>query len=229
MAAALNPLEQKALAAVPMFSAHDAQSLAAIVAECRRFALEPAQVLFRPGEPAFALFVVLAGRVKLYQLSPRGDEQVLHHFGPGQSFAEAAVFRGGAFPAFAEALVPTVLLEVRRDVLLSLIRKEPQVALGLLAGLSQKLHEFARLIEQLSLKEVPARLADVILQYSAEAGSPQFTLHQSKRQLAAQIGTVAETLSRAQKKLSQQGLIAVDGKTVTVLDAEGLRQLANDG
>ncbi len=214
---------------IPLFAELDDSALSALASRCRRLEIRAGEQVVRAGQEATAFYVVVHGRVKIYKLSPKGDEQILHHYGPGSTFGEAAVLGNAAFPAFAEALEPTVLLEIHRTTLTEAIAAEPELALVMLAGLSSKLREFARLIEQLSLKEVPARLADVLLELASDAGSTTFELGQSKRQLAAQIGTVAETMSRALKKLRADRLIEVDGPTITILDAERLRELAERG
>jgi CRP/FNR family transcriptional regulator len=219
-------IEVARLREVPLFAALDDDALDALVRRCHTIELEAGRQIVSAGQAATAFFVVLAGRVKVYKLSARGDEQILHHYGPGQTFGEAAVLSKTPFPAFAETLEHARLLEVTRAALTETIAAEPELALAMLGGLSAKLREFARLIEQLSLKEVPARLADVLLELSERAGSETFVLAQSKRQLAAQIGTVAETMSRALKKLRAERLIEVDGATITILDAERLRELA---
>jgi CRP-like cAMP-binding protein len=217
------------LRSVAMFSALDAEAAEALLRAWPTVRRPAGAQVFAPGEPAERFYVVLAGRVKVFQLSPRGDEQILHLYGPGAAFAEAAVLAGGSYPAFAEAVEDSMLLVVGRAALRDAIRANPELAMGILAGLSAKLHEFNRLIEELSLKEVPARLAGVLLRLAGEAGGRTVRLKQSKRQLAAQIGTVAETLSRALGKLKAAGLIRVRGAEITILDPEGLEELAGSG
>jgi len=173
--------------------------------------------------------VILDGRVKVYKLSARGDEQILHLYGPGETFGEAAMWSGGHFPAHAEAVDHCRLLIVSRETLRRAITRQPDLAMGMMAGLSAKLREFNALIEDLSLREVPARLARVLLAEADAAGGATFRLPQTKRHLAAQIGTVAETLSRALGKLRKQGLIDVSGSTITILDADALAELAENG
>jgi len=107
-----------------------------------------------------------------------------------------------------------------------MIEANTELVLAMLAGMSAKLREFNQLIEQLSLKDVPARLAGVLLELPAKAGADTVVLKQTKRQLAAQIGTIPETLSRAFKKLSALGLIEVTGREIAILDPEGLADLA---
>ena len=136
------------------------------------------------------------------------------------------MWAGIRYPAHAEALVDSTLLVVTRSLLKDLIARSAEMAMDMLAGMSAKLWEFNQLIEQLSLKEVPARLASMLLEMPAKAGTNTIVLKQTKRELAAQIGTIAETLSRALKKLKAAGLIEVDGPEITILDPDGLADLA---
>lgn len=229
MAEAFSPRERAALRAAPIFSALGEPSLQELLGRCRKVRADSGTLVFGAEQRATAFYVVLCGRVKIYKLSAKGDEQILHHYGPGETFGEAVVLGGGSYPAFAETLVATVLLQVDRQTLRQAVADNPELALGMLGGLSRKLREFTRLIEQLALKEVPARLADVLLEMSREAQADSFELLQSKRQLAAQIGTVAETLSRAFRKLRDSGLIRVDGSKITILKLEALSELSEQG
>lgn len=218
-----------ALKAVPLFSVLAPQAMERILSSCRTAHYKAQETIFGPMHPAEQFYVVLAGEVKIYKLSPRGDEQILHLYGPGQTFGEAAMWHGGKYPAFAQALADSELLIVSRSGLKSAITSSPELVLALLGGLSAKLREFAQLIEELSLKEVPARLAGVLLAESSRTGSAKFVLRRTKRQLASQIGTIAETLSRALAKLRDEGLIEMDGNRLAILDREALEDLAQNG
>ena len=218
------------LNAVPLLSALDDVAAAEFLRNCPTIRRRPGTILFTPTQPAERFYVVVAGRVKLYKLSAKGDEQILHMYGPGHSFAEAAAMSGGGYPAFAEVVEDARLLAIGRRELREAIAANPELAMGMLAGLSAKLREFNRLIEELSLKEVPARLAGVLLRMSREAAPGRTVrLKQTKRELAAQIGTVAETLSRALARLKDAGLIRVRGREITILDADGLARIAENG
>lgn len=211
---------------VPLFSAFPEADLKTLQRACRPKRLARGAQLFGAGDPADGFFVIVSGRVKIYQLSAKGDEQILHLYGAGQTFGEAAMWGETSLPAYAEAVEPAVVLHVRRTTLEEMIRTNPKVALEMMAGLSAKLQEFERLIERLSLREVPARLAGILLAMSKDARTNTFRLEQTKRELAAQIGTVAETLSRALKKLQTAGLIEVRGSEIRILDPGGLEELA---
>ncbi|MCY2928319.1 MAG: Crp/Fnr family transcriptional regulator [Planctomycetota bacterium] len=223
----LNPTQvSTALRQVPLFSSLDKEALSALVRACPSRGLAVGEQVFAPAQPAESFYAILAGKVKVYMISPKGDEQILHLYGPGQTFGEAAMWAGGRYPAYAEAVDPATLLVVSRAVLKGLIAKNADLALAMLAGLSSKLREFSSLIEQLSLKDVPARLAAALLTMPAKAGSDVVELKGTKRQLASQIGTIPETLSRALKKLADSGLIEVEGSTIRILDADGLGEVA---
>ena len=212
----------------PVFSELDDRTLRAFVDQCNTLRFKAGAQVLRPSQEADRFFVVLSGRVKIYKLSPRGDQQILHLYGPGETFGEAAMWAKIPFPAHAEATEESRLLAVPRQTLRRAFAGSPELAMGMLAGLSKKLREFNLLIEQLSLKEVPQRLADLLLHQAQAAGANTFRLGQTKRELAGRIGTVPETLSRALAKLKAAGLIAVKGSQITIRDAEGLRDLAEN-
>ena len=193
---------------------------------CRLRTLPAGGTIFGPSERADRFFLVLAGRVKVYKLSSQGKEQILHYYGPGKTFGEAAMWMGKKFPAFAEAVEATTLLVIARSRIVEAVRKDPELAVGMIAGLSRKLHEFERLIAELSLKDVLGRLAGVLLTESRQAGSATFRLDQTKRQLASRIGTVAESLSRAFKKLEDAEMITLRGSQVTIRKEAALAALA---
>ena len=209
-----------------MFSALDDSQLQQLLRACVTRSLPAGSHIFGPGQRAESFYLILAGKVKVYKQSASGDEQILHLYGPGRTFGEAAMLADIRYPAHAQTLDDSTLLVISRRALGGLIDSSAELAFALMAGLSAKLREFNLLIEQLALKEVPARLAGVLLELSRQAGDETFRLKQTKRELAAQIGTVAETLSRALKKLKSTGLIEVKGSTITIVNAPALANLA---
>ncbi len=218
---------KKVLSQVPLFSALGEPELSEFMRDCpvRRF---PAgEAVFQPGKPAERFYVVLEGSVKIFHLSEQGQEQTLHLYGPGRTFGEAAMFAGGEYPAWARAVEDARLLEVPRAVLERVMHQRPGLAMGMMAGLSAKLREFARLIERLSLRDVPGRVAGALLEEAD--GRREFRLARTKRQLASLLGTTPETLSRSLGKLSDAGYIHVKGRTIRILDAQALRRLARQG
>jgi CRP/FNR family transcriptional regulator len=218
------------IARIPLFSGLNHEQLS----QFRGIALEKSfgkgEMVFSEGEEGSGFYVILSGTVKVFKLSPDGKEHILHIFSAGQTFGEVPVFAGEHFPANAEALQETRALFFPRSGFLALLQKNPALSLKLLADLSIKLRQFAVQIENLSLKELPARLATYLLYLAEEQGrSDQVTLKISKGQLASLLGTIPETLSRIFAKLSSQELIQVEGRKIALLDADGLKDLAQSG
>ncbi|NDY41494.1 Crp/Fnr family transcriptional regulator [Dissulfurirhabdus thermomarina] len=182
--------------------------------------------VFSEGDEGTGFYVVLEGRVKIFKLSAEGREQILHLFGPGDPFGEAAVFAGRHFPANAVALAPSRLLFFPRAAFVDLVTRRPSLALGMLAVLSRRLHRFARLIEDLSLREVPGRLAAYLLALPGAGSAAPVVLEIPKAQIAGLLGTTPETLSRILRKMSDRGLVRVDGPRIRILDRPALEDLA---
>lgn len=188
------------------------------------------QIIFSEGDEGTGFYVVIWGRVKIFKLSPEGKEQILHIFGPREPFGEVPVFTGQHFPANAEAMEESRIFYFPRDSFIYLIEKNPSLALNMLAVLSKRLHRFTRLIDDLSLKEVPGRLASYLLYLSEqERGSNELALNITKSQLASLLGTIPETLSRILGRMTRQGLIESEGLRIKILDRQGLEDLAGYG
>jgi CRP/FNR family transcriptional regulator len=186
--------------------------------------------LFGEGDKAEGFYLILTGRVKVYKVSPDGKEHILHIFGPGEPVGEVPVFSGKEFPAFAETLKKSDLLYFPRARFLDLASRHPQILLNMLATLSMRLRKFTQKIEQLSLKEVASRLSETLLEMAGESsgeGEEQVArLCVTKAQLASQLGTTPETLSRTFQKMTRLGLVRVESRRVELLDRHGLQGLA---
>lgn len=181
------------------------------------------ETIFFEGDEADGFYIVSGGKVKVFKINPMGKEHILHIFGPGEPLGEVPVFSNQPFPASAEALVKSSAYYFPRRDFVALIEAHPSIALNMLAVLSRRLRQFASQIENLSLKEVPARLAGYLLYISAEQDSADVVqLPVSKGQLASLLGTIPETLSRIFARMSEEGLIEVEGRSITILDRDGL-------
>ena len=218
------------ISTIPLFNGLPDDQLSAI----RQIAVEKqynkGQTIFSEEDETKGLFVVVDGRVKIYKVSSEGKEQILHIIEAGQSFGEVTVFTGQQMPANAQALAKSRLLLFPRSAFVGLVTANPSLALNLLAIMSKKLRQFAAQIENLSLKEIPARLASYLIYLAEEQGSEDaVTLNVSKGQLASLLGTIPETLSRIFAKLSGQNLIRVEGPKITLLDRQGIEDLAEHG
>jgi len=187
------------------------------------------ELIFSEGDDGIGFFLVASGLIKIFKVSSEGKEQILHIFGPGEPFGEVPVFSGQQFPASAEAITETRLLFFLRTAFVDLLSSHPSLALNMLAVLSQRLRQFTVQIENLSLKEVPGRLAAYLIYVADEQGEDSISLNISKGQLASLLGTIPETLSRIFTRMSNQNLIEVKDRTIRLLDRERLEELAEYG
>ncbi len=187
-------------------------------------------IVFTQGQEAIGAFFVLEGRVKIYKLGADGKQHILHIFGAGEIFAEAAMFAGGTYPAYAEALQDSKLFYWAKANLLYLIEKKPSLAIKMLASQAMRLRSFSAKIEDLSLKEVSARLAGYMVD---QAGSGRKTdkglelkLPMNKSQLASYLGTIGETLSRTLTSFKNKGLIDEDNNSIVIKNLEKLKEIS---
>ncbi len=215
------------LKATQLFSALDNPELSAFAgrAVVRRFS--PGELLFSEGEPCAGLYVVAAGRVRIFKTSPAGREQVLTIEGPGSSIAELPVFDGGAYPASAAAVDEAQLLFVSRSDFRACCLEHPEVALKVLQVVGVRLRRLVGIIEELSFTTLRHRLIAWLLREAQAHGraTPEGTVFElgiSHQELAAHIGTVRELVSRNMARLQSQGLIRAQGREITILDREGL-------
>ncbi|MCX8117240.1 MAG: Crp/Fnr family transcriptional regulator [Desulfobacterota bacterium] len=190
------------------------------------------EILFAEGEEAKGFYVVLRGRVKVYKISPEGKEQILHVVQAPDSFAEAALFQEGTYPAFAESMEECQLLFIPKRDFLQMIQENPQLSINMIVSLSQYLRRFASLIEELSLKEVSSRLAKYLLDLSVkgmrEGKAPnEVELDLTKTQLALKLGTISETLSRTFSKLKAKGVIGVEKNRIRILKRDVLEEISS--
>lgn len=209
----------------PLFAGTTDEDVAAILKICKVKEYERGEVLFDEGDVAQGFYIVAAGRVKVYKLSPEGKERILHVVQPGGNFAEAAIFADGLYPASAEPLEKSTLIFFPKRDFLDLLTAQGRIAINMIGGLSRFLRLFAGQIEELTFRDVPSRLARYLLELSNERNGA-IELPTSKSAIASRLGTVSETLSRTFRKLSDEGLIRVEGKTIVILDADRLSDLA---
>lgn len=187
------------------------------------------QVIFEADMPANGFYAVLNGQVKIYRTSPSGKEQIVHIFSSGESFAEVPVFEGSTFPVSAQPLKKSVLIFIPRQSFSRIIGKDPDLAMSMMAQLSSRLRTLVDKIEDLSLRETPSRVAAYLLLKGDEQENKPFRLEMPKGQIAFYLGTIQETLSRILKKFSEDGLIYMTGKEISILDQSALREIAEQG
>lgn len=214
-----------------LFSGLNDQDLASLAAITVRRSFAKGETLFSEGEEATGFYLLVAGYLKLCRVSSDGREKVLHFVRPGETFAEAAFFGDGRYPAESRALEAGEALFLPRQGFMNLMEKNPQFALNLVVSLSLSLRRFARQIEELTFADVASRLASFLIKRAEEKstsynGITYLELGIKKGELAAQLGTAGETVSRTFRKLKEEGIIELDGRKVTILQMDRLQQLA---
>jgi CRP/FNR family transcriptional regulator len=194
----------------------DLQDVASI-ASIRR--LDRDEYVFREGQRSTGFFVVQQGAVSVQRVSAAGKEQVLHVFRANESFAEATLSMETGYPADARAVEPSQVLMIPRQAFLDLLQRRPELALRLLVGMSLRLRTLVGQLEDMTLHQVEDRLANWLLKRCPDPTSDKsvtIQLTTTKRALAAELGTVSETLSRTLAKMREQKLVQTTGKTFTI-------------
>jgi CRP-like cAMP-binding protein len=193
--------------------------------------LQPGDTLFQQGQPAERFFFVRDGMVKLYRLSPEGDEKIIEIVQPGQTFAEAVMFMGARarYPVNAEAISDAHVYGFEGKAFLHLLHESQEACFGLLASMSRRLHMLVNQIESLTLQNATYRLVAYLLDQipGGVKHSPDLQLTTPKGVIASHLAIQPETLSRILAKLRKRGLIEVEGNHILVRDVTALRQLVH--
>ncbi len=214
-----------------LFSGLDDGHLEEVATIVSRRSFAKGETLFAEGDTANGFYLLASGSMKLCKVSPDGKEKVLHFVHPGETFAEAAFFGDGRYPAEARALEKGEALFFPREAFMGLLERNPRFSLNLIVSLSLLLRRFARQIEELSFAEVPSRLATYLIELAERKsttfqGKTYLDLDMKKGELASRLGTVSETLSRTFRKLREEGIIDVEGSRVLIHRMDRLHALA---
>jgi CRP-like cAMP-binding protein len=179
------------------------------------------QIVLLEGAASSVLYVVQAGRLKLFKTSLRGREQVLRLLRPGDMFNEVAVFDEGPNPASAQAIEDCTLYLLRRRDLMRFVVERPAIALAITRTFARRLREALALVEDLAFRDVTSRLAKILLE-GQDGGAPRLT----QELLAAMAGSRREVVGRALKALSQEGAVKLERGRIHVVDRKVLERLA---
>jgi CRP/FNR family transcriptional regulator len=215
------------LAKVPIFSGLTENELAFLAQRAVPRRYSAGEIVFGEGEPCLGMYVVESGQIRIFKSSSGGREHVLSVDGPGSSVAELPVFDGGSYPASAAAVDDATLLFVSKQDFHALCLAHPQVALKVLRVVGARLRRLVGIIEELSFTTVRHRLASFLLKLAQREGKRtaegiQLALPASNQELASQIGTVRELVSRNLSRLQAEGVLQLDGRHVLILDLKGL-------
>jgi CRP/FNR family transcriptional regulator len=228
------PDRTQSLARTAIFADLDPHELEQLARRAVAKKYSPGEVVFNTGDPCPGLYVVESGAIRIFKTSFSGREQVLGIDGPGSSVAELPVFDGGPYPASASAIQETTLLFISKQDFQAVCLEHPKVALKVLRVIGRRLRGLVSIIEELSFTTVRHRLIAMLLRLAKDGqqatglqqiGKQQgatITLPASNQELASQIGTVRELVSRNMSRLQAEGLIHIEGRSVTIPDLKAL-------
>ncbi len=203
------------------------ETLANVMQEVK---LGPGEMLFTHGQAADRFFFVRSGRVKLFRLSPEGQEKIIEVVDPGQTFAEAVMFMGtqGHYPVNAQSMNDAQLYAFDQTQFLKILSESPETCLGMLSAMSRRLHMLINQIDSLALQNATYRLAMYLLEHAPQslAEATEIELTTPKGMIASQLGIQPETFSRILAKFRRLSLIEVNGNHIALRDLRGLRHLA---
>lgn len=223
----IKPNHAQTLSRVPIFSGLTETELAFLTQRAVPRSYSAGEAVFSEGQPCTGLYVVEAGHVRIFKSSAGGREQVLSIDGPGSSVAELPVFDGGNYPASVAAIDNATLLFVSKQDFQALCLAHPEVALKVLRVVGARLRRLVGIIEELSFTTVRHRLAAFLLRLARTAGKRtqeglEITLPVNNQELASQIGTVRELVSRNLSRFQAEGLLKVEGRSVVITDVKSL-------
>jgi CRP-like cAMP-binding protein len=223
------------LATLPLFSDLNPPELERLATGCHIRRLGRGDMVFRVGEACNEFHVTVTGQVKLFALSPAGQEKIIELVGPGHSFAEALMFTDRPYIINAQALTDTLLLTVSKAAVLTEITEDSRFALRMLAGISRRLHGLVQDVEAYALRSGVQRVIGYLLRNqavdegTAQAEAVTVSLPVSKATLASRLSLTPEYFSRVLHELEAAGLIEVDKRDIRILDLAGLARYPQAG
>ena len=214
---------QDFLTKLPMFNELMPEELDRIAARTTELHVPRGEILFQRGDPCVGFHSVVYGQVKLAFSSSQGDEKVVEIIGPGYSFGEALMFMDKPYVVFAQTLADSFLLHVSQAAMFEELERNPKFARKMLAGLSRRLHGLISDVEAYSLSSGTQRVIGYLLKSGSTEDGDRITLEVSKTVVASRLNLTPEHFSRILHDLSERQLIAVSGRTITILDIDKLR------
>jgi CRP/FNR family transcriptional regulator len=215
------------LSNTPLFSSLSQPEVQLLAKRTVRKIYSAGELLFSEGEPCNGLNIISRGRVRIFKASVSGREQVLAVQQPGESIAEIPVFDGGPYPASASAIEDVEIAFISRRDFQAFCLEHPEVALKVLAVVGARLRRLVAIIEELSFTTIRQRLVSMLVRLAQSDGKKtargvEFVLPSSHQELANQLGTVRELISRNLTRLQAEGLLEVDSRQIVVKDLKGL-------
>lgn len=215
------------LSVLPLFNEMSPTELERLALSCQLRRLARGEMVFHVGQPCEEFHVTVIGQVKLFAISPSGQEKVIELIGPGNSFAEALMFTGKPYILNAQTLTDSLLLVVKKQAVLAEIEREPKFALRMLAGISRRLHGLVHDVEAYALHSGTQRVIGYLLRERevedcATHETITVSLPVSKATIASRLSLTPEYFSRVLHELETAGLIEVDKRDIRILDVRRL-------
>lgn len=213
------------LSHVALFSSLAPDEIARVAHGTREVKAARGEVLFHKGDPSTGFHLVVHGQIKLAFTSPQGTEKVIDIVGPGHTFGEAAMFMDKPYMVYAQALADARLLHIGKAAILGELERDPKLARKMLASLSMRLHHLVTDVESYSLHSGRQRIIGYLLRDNPDSGTRSLTvtLPTSKGVIASRLNLTQEHFSRILHQLSEEGLIEVAGRKISIPDVEKLR------
>lgn len=212
------------LKSLPYFERLGSEEIGRINKDVLEFAFDRGQIVFLEGEPCRGLYVVKAGRVRIFKTSPGGREQVLLIAQAGDNFNDVPVFDGGPNPASASAIEASVVYLIPKETLLSLVAECP-VALAVIRRFAGRLRHLTTMVESLSFRSVISRLAKLLLDMAVVENGSAPVPRLTQDDMAAMVGSVRDVVGRALRHMEKTGAIKIEGQRILVLAPEKLKQM----
>lgn len=207
-----------------LFSQLKQDELATVLRQAEAHQFGPGEVVFRQGENAAHFFLVTSGQVRLYRVSPTGEEKVIDLIRPGSLFAEAVSFMGGRYPVHAAAVDQVRLASFAFDDLNRALRDSPGLAFRMMGGMAMRIHGLVNEIDHLACGSAGQRLVYYLLDLLRDAPDPKrIHLRVPKNVVASRVGVKPETLSRLLARLKDSGILEVHDEWLIVHDEARLK------
>jgi len=195
--------------------------------------LPAGSILFHKGDQARGVYLLVKGRVEIYRSTADGREQVLHSETPIQSVAELPVFDGGAYPASGRTAEDSEVYFLSQDDFQRLYREHPEIADAVIRNLGQRLRQLVGVVETISLRSVPGRVAKTLLVQAEKAGALKdggsFHIQRTQSEMAHELATSRESVARALGEMRRKGVISTSGRQISILSLRGLVDVSQGG
>jgi CRP-like cAMP-binding protein len=227
------PPELKYLQTTALFQRLSEDTLVRIMDDSYERAFSKDEYLFFQDDPANEFSICIEGRIKLTQLTPEGNQVIMHYPGPGEVFGLIAVLRGIRFPVTAQAVEDSRVLAWKDTVMTDWMRREPQIAINSIRILSGFIENFQNRITELSTERVERRIARTLLRLAQQAGHKdangiRIDLHLSRQDIAEMAGTTLYTVSRTLRKWETEGFLDGSGPLIRITNPHHLVSVADD-